>query len=555
MKYGLILMVFLLLTASCNDRNLIDGEKSITVADLERYVKALGSDEFQGRKPFTQGEKITIDYLAGELKRIGFEPAFNGSYFQPVPMVEISSEVDGPVKISSGNNIFSLNAPDDIAITSPRLSGEIRINNSEMVFAGFGIVAPEYNWNDYNGLDVKGKTVVVLVNDPGLYTGNDSLFKGREMTYYGRWTYKFEEAARQGAEGILIIHETEGAGYQYTIPRKSSITPRLYMQTADSNRTLCAFTGWISAASAESLFSQPGFSVTELRKAACKNDFRGFKMNNQITLSIRNKIRFNTSTNVAGVLKGSKRADECIVYTAHWDHFGIGEKENGDSIYNGAVDNGTSMAWALEIGQAFSGLKTGPERSVLLLFPTAEEQGLLGSQYYTENPAFPMDKTVACFNNDLMLPIGRMKDVMITGYGQSYLDELITAGAERQKRFVIRDPNAQTGMYFRSDHFPFAKKGVPSAFARGSVDSREHGKEWAALREKDYIDNKYHRPADNYEPEKWDLSGIAEDAQLEFFAGYRLAFSDYWPLWQPGSEFRNIREQTKNRSLQNKLPE
>jgi Zn-dependent M28 family amino/carboxypeptidase len=542
MRYYLILLCGIILIASCNDQDLKTGEKSITVSDMENYVKMLGSDEFMGRKPFSPGEKITIEYLAGQLKRIGFEPAFNGSYFQPVPMIEISSETKGPVIIKSGKINLSLDAPDQIAVTSPKLTDEIIIRESEMFFAGFGIVAPEYEWNDYNGLNVKGKTVVVLINDPGLYTGDSTFFKGREMTYYGRWTYKFEEAARQGAEGILIIHETEGAGYQYTIPRKSSITPRLYMQSADSNKTDCMFTGWLSAGSADTLFNNLGYSVAELRKAACSKEFKGFEMKSQLSLSIKNKIVYNTSTNVAGVLKGTARADECIVYTAHWDHFGVGEKENGDSIYNGAVDNGTTMAWALEIGEAFSGLKKRPLRSVLILFPTAEEQGLLGSQYYTENPAFPMDKTIACFNNDMMLPIGRMKDVMITGYGQSYLDEMIAEGAVRQGRYITRDPNSQTGMYFRSDHFPFAKKGVPSAFARGNVDSREHGKEWSSKMEKDYLDNKYHRPSDNYEPERWDLNGIVEDARLEFFVGYRLCSSDYFPIWKPGSEFKNLRK-------------
>jgi Zn-dependent M28 family amino/carboxypeptidase len=261
-----------------------------------------------------------------------------------------------------------------------------------------------------------------------------------------------------------------------------------------------------------------------------------------LSLSIDNKIRFNTSTNVAGVLKGTSRADECIVYCAHWDHFGIGEKEKGDSIYNGAVDNGTSMAWALEIGEAFSVLKKRPLRSVLILFPTAEEQGLLGSQYYTEHPVFTMEKTVACFNNDLMLPIGRMKDVMVTGYGQSEIDDMIAQAAKEQDRYIAGDPNSQTGMYFRSDHFPFAKKGVPSSFARGNVESREHGKEWASAMEKDYIDNKYHRPSDNYELAKWDLNGIAEDAMLSFVVGYRLSNSDLFPSWKAGSEFRSLRK-------------
>jgi Zn-dependent M28 family amino/carboxypeptidase len=542
MKYFFILLITLLLAASCSDRDLKLREKSITTADLANYVKNLGSDEFMGRKPFTAGEKIATDYLAGELKRIGFEPAFNGSYFQPVPMVEISSVAKGRVRINSGKKLFSFSTPDDIAVTSPQFADEVNIKGSEMVFAGFGIIAPEYDWNDYSGLDVKGKTVVVLINDPGLYTGDSTFFKGREMTYYGRWTYKFEEAARQGAEGILIIHETEGAGYQYNIPRKSSITPRLYMQTADSNKTMCSFTGWLSAAAADTLFGSLGYDVTKLRKEACKKEFKGFDLKSLLSLSIVNKIRFNTSANVAGVLKGTSRADECIVYCAHWDHFGIGEKEKGDSVYNGAVDNGTSMAWALEIGQAFSGLKKRPLRSVLILFPTAEEQGLLGSQYYTEYPVFPMEKTVACFNNDLMLPIGRMKDIMVTGYGQSELDDMIADVAKEQDRYIVRDPNSQAGMYFRSDHFPFAKKGVPSSFARGNVESREHGKDWASAMEKDYIDNKYHRPSDNYEPGKWDLNGIAEDARLSFVVGYRLSNSDFFPSWKAGSEFRSLRK-------------
>ena len=541
MKYNIILLAIAILGASCSNRDLRNSENNIKVSDLEYYVRNLGSDEFMGRKPFTAGEKITIDFLAAELKKIGFEPAFDGKYFQPVPMVEISSVVVGQAKIRTGKGLIALNAPDDIAVTSPRLSDQVDIKESDMIFAGFGIVAPEYNWNDYSGLDVRGKTVVVFINDPGLYTGDTTFFKGREMTYYGRWTYKFEEAARQGAKGILIVHETEGAGYQYSIPRKSSITPRLYMQAADSNKTLCEITGWLSAESADSLFRNVGYSVKELRTAACRKDFKGFDLKSQLSVSIRNKIVFNTSTNVAGILKGTSRADECIVYTAHWDHFGIGEKEKGDSIYNGAVDNGTSMAWAFEIGKAFSELKTRPLRSVVILFPTAEEQGLLGSQYYTEHPAFPINKTVACFNNDMMLPIGRMKDVMITGYGQSDLDEMFSEAAVAQDRYIIRDPNSHTGMYFRSDHFPFAKRGVPSAFARGNVESREHGREWTSKMEQDYINNKYHKPADNYEPDKWDLSGVAEDAKLCFTVGYKLVNSDIFPSWKPGSEFRNVK--------------
>jgi hypothetical protein len=388
MKYFKFLSVFLAgslmyLSISCKDNDLVRGEESINTKDMESYIRNLASDEFMGRKPFTPGEKKTVDYLAEQLKRIGYEPAFGDSYFQEVPMLEIKSEVTSNTIIKNGKKTIALSSPDDIAVSSPVISEEINIRESEMVFAGFGISAPDQGWDDFRDIDVKGKTIVVLINDPGLYTGDSTLFKGREMTYYGRWTYKFEEAARQGAEGILIIHETEGAGYQYTIPRKSAISPKLYMQTADSNRTMCSFTGWLSAAAADSLFALEGFKVEELRMEACKRDFKGFRLKSKISLSVKNSVSYNTSTNVAGVLRGSSRADECIVYSAHWDHFGIGEKEKGDSIYNGAVDNGTSMAWVFEIGEAFTKLRDKPERSVVLFFPTAEEQGLLGSSYYT----------------------------------------------------------------------------------------------------------------------------------------------------------------------------
>jgi len=542
MKY-LILFIILVVTFSCSGRkkDFNNAVQSIKKEDLVNYVSDLGSDRFMGRAPFTEGEVITVNYLADHLRLIGFDPAFNGSYFQDVPVVEISSEIKGIDISRSSEKILSFSSPDEAAIISPQICDTIKTDRSEIIFAGFGIVAPEYGWNDYAGLDVKGKTVIVLINDPGLYTGDSLLFKGREMTYYGRWTYKYEEAARQGAEGILIVHETEGAGYPYSIPRKSSITPRFYMQDADSNRHLCRFTGWLSAGASDKLFGEAGYNVEKLMQESCKKGFRGFPLNLQVSLSVRNSARFNKSINVAGILKGSRRADECIVYTAHWDHFGIGEKENGDSIYNGAVDNGTSIAWAFSIGNAFTRLERNPERSIIIFFPTCEEEGLIGSVWYTENPVIPMERTVACINNDLMLPAGRMKDVMITGFGQSELDDYAARAATLQDRYIVKDPNSHTGMFFRSDHFAFVLKGVPSLYARGNTDSRQYGKEWAAAREKDYIENRYHKPADNYEPDKWDMEGIAEDARLAFNIGYELAFSRKFPVWKSTSEFKNLR--------------
>ncbi len=512
--------------------------RNITIDYLASHVSELGSDRFMGRQPFTEGETITINYLADQLKELGFEPAFSGSYFQDVPMIEIVSSIKEVTVRKSDNKVYKLNSPDEAAIISPQLKEDIRIDNSEIIFAGFGIVAPEYDWNDYKRLDVKGKTVVVMVNDPGLYTGDTTLFKGREMTYYGRWTYKYEEAARQGAQGVIIIHETEGAGYPYTIPRKSSITSRFYLESADSNASMCQFTGWFSADAAATLLEECGYDVEKLRMDACKKEFSGFPLNMVISLTIRNTFRHNKSYNVAGILRGSHKPDEAVVYTAHWDHFGIGEKEQGDSIYNGAVDNGTSMAWELAIGKAFASLRKRPERSIILLFPTAEEQGLLGSAYYTDHPAVPLQKNVTCINNDGLLPIGRMKDVTITGYGQTDLDSLVRIAAANQDRYVTGDPDSHTGMYFRSDQFSFVQKGIPSLYCKGSNDSRDKGKEWAAIQIRDYIENKYHRPADNYDAESFNFEGIAEDAALCFMIGYEIANSDYFPKWRKGSEFR-----------------
>ncbi len=539
MKKTVILLCLIACITACNtkEKEISNAIKSITTDYLAGHVAKLGSDEFMGRQPFTEGETITVDYLAEQLNSLGFEPAFSGSYFQDVYMTEILSSIKELTVSISGNKVYKLNTPDEAAIISPQVKEEIGINNSELIFAGFGIVAPEYGWNDYRELDVKGKTVVVLVNDPGLYTGDTSLFRGREMTYYGRWTYKYEEAARQGALGVIIIHETEGAGYAYTIPRKSSITSRFYLESADSNASMCQFTGWFSADAAATLFAERGYDVEKLRKEACRKGFSGFPLNMKISMNIRNTIRFNKSFNVAGILRGSLKPEEAVVYTAHWDHFGIGEKEKGDSIYNGAVDNGTSMAWELAVGRAFASLRRKPERSIILLFPTAEEQGLLGSAYYTDHPAIPLKNTVTCINNDGLLPIGRMKDVTITGYGQTDLDSIVRIAAEKQDRYVTGDPDSHTGMYFRSDQFSFVQKGIPSLYCKGTVDSREYGKEWAAFQNRDYIENRYHRPADNYYPEIFNFEGIAEDAALAFMIGYNIANSDYFPRWRKGSEF------------------
>lgn len=531
----------ILLAAACTgESSLRRAADTITAEELRDYTETLGSDSFMGRKPFTGGETITVEYLAAELEKIGFEPAFGDSWFQNVPMVEITSRVSGKVTVTAGREKIELTAPEDIAVESPSMKQLVELVDIPMVFCGFGIVAPEYGWNDYANLDIKGKCAVVLVNDPGLYTGDTTLFKGREMTYYGRWTYKYEEAARQGATAILIVHETVGAGYDYSIPRKSSISPGLYMEQGEGDTPPCPVTGWFSAEAAERIFSAVGHDVEKLRAEACSTDFKGFPLGTSISMTIANSHRRDSSLNVAGILRGSTVPEESIVISAHWDHFGIGEAENGDSIYNGAVDNGTSMAWAFEIGEAFASLRERPARSVILFFPTAEEQGLLGSSWFAANPPLQRENIIAAFNNDLLLPIGRMKDIMVTGYGQSELDDMLAEAAAKQDRYIMPDPNPETGMYFRSDHFPFARIGVPALFARGNCDSREYGREWAATQEKDYLVNRYHKPADNYYPEM-NFDGIVEDAKAVLEVGYRIVTSDIRPSWKPGSEFADAR--------------
>jgi Zn-dependent M28 family amino/carboxypeptidase len=540
-KLFLPLAVLAVIAVSCSgDRAFERASATITATELRDYTRILGADSMMGRKPFTPGEEITVNYLAGELEKIGFSPAFGDSWFQEVPMVEITTAVQGPAVITAAGKTIEFSAPDEIAVESPSMREYVELVDIPMVFCGFGIVAPEYGWNDFANIDVKGKCAVVLVNDPGLYTGDTSLFKGKTMTYYGRWTYKYEEAARQGAAAILIIHETVGAGYDYSIPRKSSISPGLYQEPAAGGPEPCPVTGWLSAGAASELFGSLGYEVEKLRADACQKGYSGFNTGATISLRLTNSHVRNTSLNVAGILPGRNRPEEAIVISGHWDHFGIGETENGDSIYNGAVDNGTSMAWAFEIGEAFASLKQRPERSVILFFPTAEEQGLLGSEWFAANPPVRSENLVACFNNDLLLPIGRMKDIMITGYGQSELDDMLAEAAIKQDRYIMPDPHPETGMYFRSDHFPFARIGVPALYARGNCDSREFGKEWAAEQERDYLTNKYHKPADNYYPEM-NFDGIVEDARAIFDVTYRIVTSDIRPGWKSGSEFANIR--------------
>ncbi|PLX22787.1 MAG: peptidase M28 [Marinilabiliales bacterium] len=530
----------ILFLGSCSDYK--QAESTINEEDMTKIVKEFSSDEFLGRKPFTLGEEKTVEYLEREYKRIGLEPANNGSYIQEVPMVEVTNIPDKRMKISMYNASIEISYKDDFVAFSKQLKDEISVRNSDMIFAGYGIVAPEYNWNDYSGIDVKGKTVVVLVNDPGFGTENKNFFKGNEMTYYGRWTYKFEEAARQGAKAILIIHESEPAGYPWNVVLNGAIIPKLYLQPEDDYLSECAIEGWLTLNAAQELFSLAGFDLNELKEKAKSREFKAFRMRSRMSLAIQSNHKFAKSKNVIGIIPGKERKDEVIIYSSHWDHLGIGAPLNGDSIYNGAVDNGTTTAWMLEIAEAFKSLRKQPSRTIMFLSPTAEEQGLLGSYYYATHPIFPLNKTVANINNDLMLPYGPYKDIMITGYGQSELEDYVLKYAEKYDRYVLPDPNPHTGMYYRADHFSFARVGVPALFARGNCDQREFGKEWALKKEKEWIKNNYHKPTDQYDHATWTFLGVVEDAQIMFRIGYELSKESTFPQWKEGSEFKEIRE-------------
>ncbi|OFX88337.1 MAG: hypothetical protein A2W99_07645 [Bacteroidetes bacterium GWF2_33_16] len=539
---GLIVPALILISSCDKLSDYKKAEQTINTDDMTRIVKEFGSDDFQGRKPFTAGEDSAIAFLTREYKRIGLEPCNNGSYLQEVPMVEVTDVPNDKMIITFKKIKLALNYQSDFVAFSKRLVNEIKLENSEIVFAGYGIIAPEYNWNDYEGIDVKDKIVIVFVNDPGFGTNNTDFFKGNSMTYYGRWTYKYEEAARQGAKGLLIIHENEPAGYPWSVVLNGATIPKLYLQPEDNYMSMCAIEGWLTWDAAEKLFLSTGYKLSELKENAKKQGFKSFDMNATVDFSMRSSHRFATSHNVIGILPGTDHADEIIVYSSHWDHLGVGSPQNGDSIYNGAVDNGTTTAWMLEIAEAFANLEKRPSRSIMIFSPTSEEQGLLGSKYYAEHPLYPLIKTVANFNNDLMLPYGRNKDVMITGYGQSELDDYVARFAPEYDRYVLADPNPHTGMYYRADHFSFARVGVPAIYARGNCDSREHGKEWALAKEKDWLTNYYHKPTDQYNSATWDLSGIADDAKLLFRIGYELANDTIFPKWKEGSEFKEVRE-------------
>lgn len=507
---------------------------------LANDIGVLSADSLEGRAPCTAGEKRTIDYLQSRMQNIGLEPAFNNSYFQEVPLVKILSETSAPIVINDKQGSRSFTNGNGISLWSPMLVPEISLTDNEIIFMGFGIDAPENDWNDFSNIDVSGKTIMVLVNDPGFFTQDSTLFNGKNMTYYGRWTYKFEEAERHGAAGCIIVHEDEASGYPWAVPASHSANPEYYLKNHSLRDMKCKVRGWISQSSARTLLTRSGYDYDSLKSAALKKNFTPVCLDAKLNVNLRNSWEECTSHNVAGLIKGKTAPDEAIVYVAHWDHLGTGRPLDGDSIYNGASDNAAAMAWLLAIAEEF---KANPqtERSVLFFIPTAEEASLLGTYHYVEHPVFPMEKTVAGFNSDVILLLGKFNDVTVTGLGHSELDEYLKTEAAKQNRYVANDPNPENGMFFRSDQLPFLKKGVPFLFAKGYTHQRELGKEATLQRINDYWKNVYHKPSDEFIPERDKLDGLLEDAQLFFSIGYRIANEKTYPQWYSTSEFHKER--------------
>ena len=538
------IILFLLLAAIASCKNTSDNAvKSITEEDMKKHISILASDDFQGRFPGTIGEDKTITYLAEQFKQIGALPGNGDSYFQKTPLIKITPENEFVLKIKSSNQTLSLNNGSDFIGGTPLPQENIDIENSDIVFVGYGINAPEYGWNDYEGLNVDGKTVLVLVNDPGYVTKDTGLFMGNAMTFYGRWVYKYEEAARQGASGAIIIHETAAASYPWGVVQNSWTGSRFYLANNPITSSNLKFQSWITNENARKLFAMAGYNFDSTTRAAANRGFKALDMKLKTTINFKNTVEKVVSNNVVALIPGSNRKDEYIIYTAHWDHFGINPKFKGDSILNGALDNATGTAALIELAEAYKSLNKTPDRSILFMAVTCEEQGLLGSQYYAENPIYPLNKTVAVINMDALNIFGKTKDMAIAGLGYSELDGYAIEILKNNGRYVTGDSNPEQGGYYRSDHFSFAKVGVPSINISFGEDNIEHGKEWSQENITKWVMENYHKPSDNYEPEMWKFDGMIQDLKVYFELGYNLSTTNKFPNWHQGVPYRSKRDE------------
>jgi Zn-dependent M28 family amino/carboxypeptidase len=521
----------------------IDGNRVL------EHTKTLASDAFEGRQPGSRGEDLTVAYIIDQFKKAGLGPGTpDGTFVQKVPMVGIVTDQKAVLSFRRGATVQSLAWRDDFVAWTKRVVDTVRVEKSDVVFVGYGVQAPEFDWDDYKGVDVKGKTLVVLVGDPPVPDPSDAtkldnrVFGGRAMTYYGRWTYKYEMGQKLGAAAVLIVHETEPAGYPFAVVQGKT-AEQFSLVAPDGNMSRPAVEGWITLEQAKRLFAHAGQDFEKAKAAAVTRAFKPVPLGATASVTLRNIIRTVDSQNVVGRIAGSDPVlkNEYVIYTSHWDHFGIGVPVNGDAVYHGAVDNATGIGGLIELGRAFAAMKVAPKRSILMLAVTAEEQGLLGSGYYAAHPLYPLAKTIGVVNMDALNVLGKTNDVTITGLGNSDLDDLATQVAADQGRVIRPDPDPEKGGFYRSDHFPFVQQGVPALASGGGIDYVGKPAGWGKARSDAFTANDYHKPSDKVKPD-WDLSGAVQDLQYYWMVGYRLAQASTFPQWKAGSEFKAKRD-------------
>ena len=522
----------------------LDAQKVITEELLSKHISTLASDEFEGRAPGTKGEEKTVAYLTESFAAAGLQPGNpDGTWIQKATMTGVTSELRA--QFITDDERWVMETGPDIIGNTYRTNRNVNLLKKGVVFCGYGVNAPEYNWNDFEGVDVKGKVIVVLVNDPPVMKDDEldsTMFGGKAMTYYGRWSYKYEEGLRQGAAGVIVVHETIPAGYPFSVLQNGYNGEQLTIE--DKSKKPLSFEGWMPVNAAEKLFKMSGLNYQKLKAKAVEPDFKAVTLKAKFTSRIANSVRKFSSNNVIAKYEGNdpELKDEYVIYTAHWDHIGKNPDLQGDQIYNGANDNAQGTGTIMAVAEAFANLAEGSRRSVLFLAVTAEEQGLLGAKYYALNPLYPLNKTVGVINVDAMgNTFGKTKDLIVVGKGNSELDQVLEYAAKQDKKYLIPDAEPEKGYYYRSDHFEFAKQGVPALYADGGIDVVRKGKEYGLEMKDDYTNNHYHGLSDEVKDD-WNYDGMVQDVRILFRTGYAISQHDVWPSWSEGTEFKVKRE-------------
>jgi Zn-dependent M28 family amino/carboxypeptidase len=532
-------------SASKTSDAAVDSAAGVITADgLLQHIKDLSADSMEGRGPGTPGEEKAVAYVQSQFQSIGLKPGNpDGTFIQKVDLVGYKAHPTA--KLSAGGKTVALKYPDDFIANSRHNRPSTKIDNTDIVFVGYGVVAPEYGWDDYKGVDVKGKTILMLVNDPPVTVAGGSeldtaMFKGKAMTYYGRWTYKYEIASEKGAAAAIIVHETGPAGYPYDVVRNSNSLEQFDVISPDADKRV-PVEGWIRLEKAKELLNDAGLNFDSLKAAAAKKDFKPVPVNGKASFDVKIDARTIQSKNVVGMIPGSDKKDEYLIYTAHWDHLGRDTSLKGDQIYNGAMDNASGSSALIEIAKAYAALKTPPRRSVLFLSVTAEEKGLVGAKFYATHPLYPLTKTVANINMDGLNQWGKTSDYTVIGLGNSTLDDVLTDVLKAENRTVRPDPEPEKGFYYRSDHFEFAKQGVPALDIDAGVNFIGKDSTYGMKKRDEYTEHDYHQPSDEVKSD-WDLSGAVEDTRTLFKVGHIVSQSDALPAWKAGNEFKAKRD-------------